>query len=220
MIVACLNAGNYAGRGQRYVEGLHRMVRRHLTVPHRFVCFTDDEAAYAEGIELRGLPHGGLKGWMNKLSLFKPDVFCPSERVVYFDLDSFIVGNIDFLADYQERFAMLGPFFVNVAPIFAGLQSGVMAWRGGFGATEIWAPFAAAGFPNTVGGDQRFINDLHLGPERLQQLFPGKFASYKGHCMDGVPAGVAVVAFHGLPRPHQAGGWARQVWRDSAAQFE
>ena len=230
MQIICLNAGNFAGRGLRYAANLHRQASVHLALPHQFVCFTDDEEPYPDGIVTRPLPHPGLKGWMNKLALFKPGVFPDDERVVYLDLDTFIVDPIDFLGAYDGRFAMLGPFFDNVNPLYAGPQSGVMAWRGGFGA-EIWEPFVKAGFPDTRGGDQRFINDifhpkwlspgyetLSGKPDLLQELFPGKFASYKGACMEAVPEGVAVVCFHGLPRCHQAGGWARQLWREGAIE--
>lgn len=219
MIVATVQASNYAGRGRRYAETIHAQVRRHLPVPFEFHCFTDDPEPYADGIVKRELPHPELKGWSNKLALFKPGVFEPGERVVLMDLDTFIVDQIDFLATYRGRFAMLGPFFTTgINPVFAGPQSALMAWAGGFGASEIWQPFVDVGYPDTRGGDQKFINDLDLGPDLFQQMFPGKIASYKGACMAGVPEGVAVVGFHGWPRPHQAGGWARKVWRDGAGK--
>ncbi len=217
LIVACLNAGNYQGRGHRYVRSLHAQVAQHLSAPHRFVAFTDDEAAYPDGIETRPLPVEGLNGWFNKLSLFKAGVFQPGERVIYFDLDTYIVDSIGFMADYTGRFAMLAPYGLkDIHPEFDGPQSGTMAWEGGFGA-EIWDKFVADGMPSTPGGDQKFINNMGLNPDLWQNMHPAKFASYKLDCMDSVPPGVACIGFHGLPRPHQAGGWARTVWRESEA---
>jgi hypothetical protein len=214
--IACLNAGNYQGRGRTYVACLRRGLAKHLTIPHKLVCFTDDEGLDIDGVETSPLPHPDLKGWFNKIALFKQGVFRAGERVWYFDLDTMIVGNIDFIGDYHGRFAMLGPFFQRgINPVYAGPQSAAMAWAGGYGAA-IWSKFLLDGFPNTPGGDQKFINDMQLNPELMQELFPGRFASYKGHCQRELPAGVAVVCFHGLPRPHQAGGWARKVWMGEA----
>ena len=47
--VMCLKWGNKYG--PEYVNRLHNMVKRNLTIPHRFVCFTDDPKGLQEGIE-------------------------------------------------------------------------------------------------------------------------------------------------------------------------
>lgn len=212
MIVACLQVGNYCKRGREYVEKLHCAVSRHLTLPHTFVCFTDDESKYPTDIEKRALPHPGLKGWFNKLALFKPGVFPDDERVLYFDLDTLIVGPLDAIAAYGGEFAMLGQFFDDVNPIFAGFQSAMMSWRVGETSKPIWSAYEAAGYPETRGGDQKFINDTGITPDVWQEMFPGKLASYKAECMSGIPAGLSVCICHGLPRPHQCGGWVREAW--------
>jgi len=211
MLVVCLNAGNYLKRGREYVVKLHNGVRRHLGGEFGFICFTDDGEPYPDGIAKRELPKSGLKGWWNKVSLFSPGVFGDGERVLYFDLDTLIVGPIGDIAAYSGRFAMLGPY-ANVLPPFDGNQSGVMAWAGGFG-DEIWRTFASLGNPDVPGGDQAFLNHLNLGPDVWQQMFPGRFASFKWECMGGLPDSVSVCGFHGLPRPHQCGGWVRDHWR-------
>ena len=36
--------------GPEYVNRLHSMVSRHLTIPHRFVCLTDDKTGLNAGI--------------------------------------------------------------------------------------------------------------------------------------------------------------------------
>ena len=65
-----------------YVHKLQNGVSRHLTIPHRFVCFTDDPAGLE--CETKPLPDG-LDGWWNKVWLFKRGLF--DDRVIYLDLD-------------------------------------------------------------------------------------------------------------------------------------
>lgn len=207
--VVCVNANNYQGRGQEYVEKLYCGVKRHLS-KFRFVCITDDDGAYRDGIEKRPLIEKSLKGWWHKISLFKPGVFGADERILYFDLDTLITGPLDAMAAYAGDFAMTGQFYNNVEPRFSGAQSGVMAWRGGFGG-EIWSQFEARGFPDIPGGDQAFINSLNLRPDIWQDMLPGKVVSYKASNGERI-VGSSVVCFHGLPRPHHCDGWVREVW--------
>jgi hypothetical protein len=148
---------------------------------------------------------------VGKTSLFKPGTFIEGERIVYLDLDTLIVSNIDWLAGYSGRFAMVGQFFADVNWMFAGNQSGVMAWESGFG-QEIWDAFEAQGFPDVRGGDQAFINSLKLGPDVFQKMFPDKIVSFKGSRGEK-PEQASIVCFHGLPRPHQCGGWVRDYWK-------
>lgn len=216
LTVACLNAGDYLGRGSEYVGNLFNAWVRHLIgVPSRFICFSDDGNPQDLGYYAkRPLPYPGLKGWMNKLALFKPGVFEDGERVLYLDLDTVITGSLDEIAFYDGEFAMLQDLW------FPQLRaSGVMAWRGGFGA-HIWESYAAAGFPAdvrfdgyTFGGDGAWIAQHVPRADVLQDLYPGQIASYK------VSAGMLapqtrVCAFHGTPRPHEINsGWVPAMWK-------
>ena len=42
--------------GPEYVNRLHSMVRRHLTIPHRFVCLTDNREGLHADIETFPIP--------------------------------------------------------------------------------------------------------------------------------------------------------------------
>jgi len=59
--VVCLLAGDKYK--PIYVQNLYNMVKRHLTVPHKFICFTDHVKLHklVEGdIEIRPLIHNDL----------------------------------------------------------------------------------------------------------------------------------------------------------------
>lgn len=192
-------------RGPEYtpshVKALQAGVERHLKLPHRFVCLSD-MVVECESIPLKH----SWKGWFSKIELFRPGLF--DGPVVYFDLDTIIVGSLDFLADVS-RFAMLENFW---RPDRVG--SGMMAWDCDLSA--IYETFAK--FPATFmaeystpdkWGDQVFIRDhAPVQPDKLQEQYPGKIVSWKRHCERGVPKTASVVCFHGQPRP-----WHTPLWK-------
>lgn len=203
--VVVVQTGNYLGRGAEYVRKLRASVRKHLTLPHKFYVVTDDAASLYRGMTVKP---ACLPGWWEKLRLFKPGMF-PAGRVLFLDLDTFIIGNINDIASYDGPFATLRDFWRE-----DGLGPAVMLWN-----TEaelgIWEGWEAAGKPmKHANGDQGWL-EQHYGrrkPDILQDRHPGRFVSYKTHCTNGVPEGASVVCFHGKPRPHEVAGWAVEVW--------
>lgn len=191
-----------------YVNILFDMVRRNLFEGKqgKFICFTDDPEYLDEGIEVRSLP-GNLTGWWNKLYLFKKDLFPEGDRIVYFDLDTVIVGGLDHIVNYDGDFAILRDFY---RPL--GLQSSVMAWKANH-CSEWWDEYERLGYPEIVGGDQSFIEGCVEDPDLWQELFPGNFVSYKVHAKNKIPDNSKVIVFHGNPRPHEVlDGWVPKVW--------
>ena len=95
--------------GPEYVNRLYRMVKKNLTIPHRFVCFTDDVNGLDKGIEAMALPHVKLRtglperGW-KKLGLFTAKLGDLSGTALFLDLDVVIVDNIDDLFKVPGRF--------------------------------------------------------------------------------------------------------------------
>lgn len=230
--IAAVNVGNYRGIGARYVNSLFAGCTRNLTVPFRFICFTDEQKGLAANIEPKSVPTG-LVGWYNKIALFRSDAFPRGERVVYLDLDSVVVGNIDFLARYDGKFATLeSPWG------YGGINSSVMAWKAG-DYDFVWDRWASAGFPPTEGGDQSWIVERVPDAVRLQHLFPGRLLSFKLECgkdrtiprtswqtrwrvfkrkyiSAALPASASVVYFHGQPKPDNCRiRWVRKAWRSA-----
>lgn len=208
LTVCCVQSGNYADRGAQYVNTLFDMVRRNLEAgfPGSFVCFTDNPKGLADDIEARPLPECGLFGWWNKLALFKPGLFPDGERIVFLDLDTVIVGRLEEIFDYARDFAVLSDFYQPHKG-----ASGVMLWRAGY-ADKIWTEWEAKDRPMVSGGDGAWIDSVFPDADRLQDLYPGMFASFKADCNPYPPAKSSVVCFHGLPRPHDCGGWVEMIW--------
>jgi hypothetical protein len=202
-----------------WVAKLQRGVARHLTIPHRFVCFSDVDVPCERIPLLHDWP-----GWWSKIELFTN----PIEGVtLYFDLDTVIVGSLDAIASHPHTFTMAHEFY---RPSL--LCSTAMAWSGDHSYIaksfaqdpEAFAYAYDTTLVNSCGriGDQAFIedaldaNDPHGFRDTFRDLFGERsIASYKVHnCQDAPPADAAAVAFHGSPKPHQiSDGWVPASWK-------
>lgn len=101
--VVCLKWGSLYG--PEYVNNLYAMVKRNLTQPFRFICFTENTAGLNSKIETKPLP-AHLKGWWGKCYFFAQhdDIEGP---VLSIDLDMVIVDNIDCFFEYEPtKFCM------------------------------------------------------------------------------------------------------------------
>ncbi len=188
LIVATLNYHNYLGRGDEYVQKLKASVDRHLHGQQKkFVTITEED-----GIE-------GATGWWAKIHLFKNGLFPSGSRVLFFDLDTIITGDLSGLAAYKGRFCGLSDF--NNPGRFA---SGVMSWEAGT-MSHIYDRWAQCGKPDfDPGGDQNWIASCEPHADRWQKM-PETWdhvQSFKVNCLMGIPENARVICFHGLPRPH------------------
>lgn len=85
-----------------YVNNLYAMVRRNLTPPFRFICFTDNTTNIHPNIETKSLP-AHLKGWWGKTYYFKNPLEDITGPVLAIDLDTVIVDNIDCMFAYEPN---------------------------------------------------------------------------------------------------------------------
>lgn len=149
--VLCVRFGNLYGR--EYVERLRNMVSRNLTIPHRFVCLTDDNHQIT-GVENIVRPNGGYKkGWWHKVHMFDP--FLPlSGRILYFDLDLVVHSNIDkLITSYSNEFVGIRDFNRKFHSKWQYLNSSIMSWTHGTN-SDIWLQFQ-----KDPSAAQRFAGD-------------------------------------------------------------
>lgn len=213
-IVMCVLKSGGKDFNLDYVVKLRNMIARHTTIPYRFVCLTDTtiDPSICDTLPLRS----NLAGWWSKLELFVPDQV-DSNYIVYFDLDTVIIRNIDTILTLKSEFAALGGWIPGPNRSSVGnFGSGMMVWRnhGKFA-------FLHDEFKNDFykHGDQEYIaNSLvkhGIQYETLQNLTTGIY-SYKRNCLKGIPDDARVICFHGHPRPHQAmsiARWVQSYWR-------
>jgi SAM-dependent methyltransferase len=197
-----------------YVVKLRNMIARHTTIPYKFVCLTD--TSMNSGIETIPLT-SGLSGWWNKLEMFVPGKTL-SEYIVYFDLDTLIVSNIDDILRLQVDFAALGGWHPSDTRGSAeNFGSGMMIWKNDGRFSYLFNEYSSD--VEYKRGDQQYIVSNLISKQvpyhTLQDLTTGIY-SYKRNCLKGVPQDAKVICFHGRPRPHEAQNmvrWVRSYWR-------
>lgn len=178
---------------------------KNLTIPHRFLCITDQNVDGVDCIP----PVVNYQGWWQKIGLFYPGL--TDGQAMYLDLDVVVTGSLD---EMVAKYTNGGLWMTrNWSPSgHGGWQSSVMFWSGDAG-EQIWDQFDYDNDSNRLWGDQEFITEL-MG-ERVNEMDPGEVVSYKYHCRGkGLPDGAKIVAFHGKPDYHECGdSWILQSTR-------
>ena len=177
---------------EEYVFALRRGVQEHLTIPHKFVCYTD--------LPIKDMPikflTEGLNGWFSKFEIFKE-----VGPVLYLDLDTIVTGDLTPLAESiineGEAFWMLEAFH----PL-RKWASGIMGWTGEWG----WLVSHCKRYAGLYRMDQdciaKALQDASITPRVIGRDFHHIY-SYKHHCQDGLPDDARIVCFHGKPRPRE-----------------
>lgn len=127
-IVCVLQQGGKVGYDASWVEKLQNSVSRNLTIPHRFICFSDVDVP-CDRIPLEHIGDAVGHGWWAKLQLFRPGLF--DNPVLYFDLDTVITNNLDDLVNtvtLQDDFLMWHDVDFNIS------SSAVLYWNGDYSA--------------------------------------------------------------------------------------
>lgn len=204
LTVACVlrSGGVYT---PEWAQRLQVGVAAHLAQDHRFVCLSD---VLVDGVETLSLRHA-YDGWWSKIELFEPGLF--GGPVLYLDLDCLVIGPLDDLFEY-DGFRMCRDFLQPRSH-----NSSVMAWSRDM--SHVYDAFRvnpAAMIkrydrerPQGRLGDQAFIED-HAG--EIGTFDSGRVVSFRQSARNVRPENASVVAFHGRPKPHEAGGWSQPVW--------
>jgi hypothetical protein len=214
--VICVKHGTKYG--PEYVNKLYNMVQRHLTIPHNFICFTEDSKKIDANVIIKPLPdRPEITGWWWKTYIFQMGHFDTKDTNLFFDLDMVIISNIDKFITYEpECFVGLE----DVGRVFnrpQKLGSAVLRWKGNRH-SNIWDPIDLN--PNITkrykGGDQDWIWECC---KREIKFFPKTWImSYKWEIRNQnelirrqdkwifkesrepeIDKNTAVLAFHGTP---------------------
>lgn len=215
MIIACVRTGTRYGLD--YVTKLRDMCSRHMQREYGFYCLTDqpERCSGASFVDVRNL---GLPGWWAKMMLFEPS-WRGRHHVVYFDLDTLIIGNITPLADVPGEFAITESFtrLAGITTYPCRYNSSVMTIGAGQ-ASFIWERFSKVSAhmmkKHEAYGDQAAIEELYPHAALLQRLMPkGFFCNYRDLTMH-VPEATAVINFGGQHKPANCPiPWVQDKWR-------
>lgn len=182
---------------EAWVEKLYRGFARNLTLPFRFVCFTERARAFREPIEQKP-----LKPEPDYAALIEP--FKLNEPMILVGLDTIITGNIDHLAAYclaSNKVAVpRDPFYPDK------LCNGVALVPSGMREKMYDA------FPG--GNDMDWIRSHEADLNVIDDIWPGQVVSYKAHAKNKGLGDARIVYFHGEVKAHELGhvGWVRRHW--------
>ena len=219
--IVCIKWGKKYG--PEYVNNLYAMVERNITIPHKFVCITDDPTDLNPAIHVLPMLDDIMEGWWHKLTLFKPTIGDLTGRLLFMDLDVVITDNIDcFFVD--KDFSIIKEWLVK------GFNSSVFLLEIGK-YTHVWdnykkrletdqRPGRVKGQIRGYNGDQDWITEQIPNPP---YTWPMEWVpSYKYCCQKGLPEGSKIIIFHGNPNPPDAilgwkrwgpSPWIKKYWR-------
>ncbi|SEM49171.1 hypothetical protein SAMN04488003_101298 [Loktanella fryxellensis] len=222
--IVCLKWGK--GYPVRDTNILFRALTDLMTQPFRFVCLTDDPAGLDAGIDAVALPAFALSrdhwtpGMWPKLSVFAPGLFAPGTPVLLMDVDVVVARDLSPLIDRIRQVPGLHiihdwhdtheRWFPRLFPRVRGSNSSVVGFVAGTQA-QIWDRFHTQDFDTlrSHGNDQTFIHhnatDRHFWPTGWVLSFKKSLAWHMPvnfvRAVPG-PGDAFVVAFHGVPNPH------------------
>ena len=209
------------------------MVERHLTLPHRFVCLTEDPTGLNEEIETKPLLRKELKDSYTKFELFEKELHDITGQILFLDLDVVINNSIDdlFLFEPDAEFVGIKDWEIDCINAScmrfnAGEHSYIIdnwfeALRTRFTAEEY--------FDKTLNGKKNLYHDLNSFPPvvyRGDQEWTTN--QLKEHNVDivyypsdwlqsytcGYDMNSKIVVFHGTPKPHEVKDtWVKENWK-------
>jgi len=201
--VVCVKQGTKYG--PEYVNRLWSMINRNSSLEPKLFCFTEDPTGIGPGVEICPLPDPNFEGWWNKVSLFHeadklPDI---GERMLYFDLDVVLTGNIDRLLTYDSDFAIMDNDYVP------GFNTSVFLLNTG-SRPEIRANFSSE-IADVYDGDQDWV--ATMAPDA--ELWPAMWCvPFRLRAAQQPPVETKLVVFSGRPNPADyPAEWVKEYWR-------
>lgn len=219
---ACVIHGD--GYTWNYVERLYSMLHRHLSRPVKLHVYTEADRPVPDHMIKHALVDWGIAGpkksWWYKLQLFNTEHH--AGPLLYFDLDTVITRNIDWIWQLPTRhFWAVRDFKYLWKHNCTVSNTSVMWWN-----TElyeyVWKEAISQDvdqFTSRYRGDQDFISAKI--PEGYRRFFNTDWVkSWRWECLDGgfnflkrkyltpgtgtaLGKDTSILVFHGNPKPHE-----------------
>ena len=228
--VVCLKYGDkYSAE---YVNKLYSMVKRNLTIPFEFVCFTENSEGIDSEIRVEPLKvQSGITGWWYKPMFFDKQ-FPLKGTILFFDLDVIIFENIDKLFRFQPgKFCIIRDFTRHQIKDWSKMNSSVFRLETG-SLSYVYDNFMSNVKLHTkrFHGDQDFIysqvqKDFCFWPDEWIQSYKwemrgkpptSRVNGVRNFVKPGEPKilpETSVAVFHGEPNPHNCiDPWCASNW--------
>jgi hypothetical protein len=207
-----------------YVERLYNMLTRNITGPIRFHVYTEEHRAVPSHMIKHVLQDMGIAGpklgWWYKMQLFNTQHH--QGPLLYFDLDTVIVKNIDWIRHLAPGFFWTVKDFKYLwRPTFQGINSSVMWWDTR-DYSQLWQDFSSKRIKEITRqfhGDQDYLTQC-IDNKKIRFLPQERVQSWRWECLNGgfnfknriyqnpdsgtiAHTDASVLVFHGKPKPHQ-----------------
>ena len=215
--------------GAEYVNRLHSMVKRNLTLGFKMVCFTDDDKGIIDEVDCYPIPEIDVPGdlpermW-KKLTTLKGDLYGLKGTALFLDLDVVIVDNIDCFFEAEGAFNIIKDY--NKQWRITGNSS---VYRFEIGEHPYVFDYFVKNFDSIRKehrNEQEYLT-MAIHEKGKLQYWPTEWCpSYKYDCVSRIPfafwkkpiipEGAKVIIFHGEINPPKAitggrGKWYRYV---------
>jgi lipopolysaccharide biosynthesis glycosyltransferase len=212
----------------KHADTLQRMVARNLTIPHRFVCITDEDGFQCETLKTPAgaakwakvpTPEGhGFPACYRRLWLFSEEAKNLGDRFLLLDLDCVVVGSLDAICSRPEPFVG----WVPGESVWGGKHryGGGMYLLTAGSHPEVYDDFKgqasiAEARKYFRGSDQAWLNFKLWGKTASMSHESGihMFREFKA-TPEKVPAGAVIVQFSGPTKPWDVPklGWVQEHW--------
>lgn len=205
-----------------YVEKLYNMLCRHISLEVRLHVYTEESRPVPAPMIKHTLNDWGISGpkqaWWYKMQLF--DTSHHAGPLLYLDLDTVIVGNIDWIFGLPSKwFWSINDFKHLWRPHFQGINSSVMWWDTR-NHESVWRDFVQKNLKQIMGqnrGDQDYLNQC-LDFRFVRFFDQNLIKSWRWQCLDGgydfkkrsyrrpntgtdLDENTRIMIFHGKPKP-------------------
>ena len=238
--VICIKWGNKFG--PEYVNRLYKAVDKNMTLPYRFVCFTDNGEGLLPQVEVRDLPDFVVnneipdRAW-RKLSLFQKNLADLKGLALFLDLDTVIRKDLTPFFEAEGDFLIVKDW--DFPHAVTGNSSVFRFEVGKY--PEILENYYKLG--NDVvkyyRNEQAYLSDEMYKKGVLKYWDKSWCVSFKRHCLRPFPLNFflepiepeepKIIVFHGRPTPAQArkGYWGKggfryvqpTTWLDKYGEF-
>lgn len=207
------------------VNILYKMVSRHLTIPYRFICLTDNKTGIDQNIECFDMPKidvpkaKDVSPW-RKLGMFSKKIGDLTGKALFLDLDIVIIDNIDCFFTFSNKFTIIENWTQKGRGIG---NSSVYCFNIGTHSDVLeYYQSNVEKVTNEYSNEQIYlslkIGDIDYWPDSWCK-------SFKRHCMPtyivryfktpAQPKDAKIIVFHGNPKPEDAakGGFFGNIWK-------
>lgn len=211
------------------------MVKRNLTIPFEFVCFTEDPTDIHSNIRIEPLQlMPGVSGWWYKPMFFNPKLGL-NGTVLFFDLDVIVFKNIDHFFTYEpDKFCIIRDFNRHVVRNYNKFNSSIFRLTPGMH-QHVYTNFIKepGNAIKRYQGDQDWLRAsikdgtyVYWPDEWIQSYkwemrgrpkFDNKPRGARDFAVNGDPIikpETSVAVFHGDPNPHNCkDNWVIENWQ-------